>query len=238
MATQTTALAQQPRNASEEEEYRAFLDALSASARGRAFLAEYARRNANSDAGAFFSALENLRNTLGPDSSSQDQLSVKVKLRDLLEEIHRAQSELEARLQALKAEKLSELVALVGRRLAEFVSSMAADSSNLELHSSNASISDQGREGGDDLRAQLAVVPPPEQPELPIPSPSASPLPPIALVHDTSVAHADLIAEITFVNAASEPKPGPAGSGTASSQEDPFASIMALSEEERLALFT
>ena len=88
MATQTTALAQQPRNASEEEGYRAFLDALSASARGRAFLAEYARRNANSDAGAFFSALENLRNTLGPDSSSQDQLSVKVKLRDLLEEIH------------------------------------------------------------------------------------------------------------------------------------------------------
>jgi hypothetical protein len=81
------------------------------------------------------------------------------------------------------------------------------------------------------------VVPPSDQPELPIPSPAAAQPPPIALVRTEAA-----IAEVAFV----EPtKPAPAAPETSvntpespSAPPNPLASIMALSEEERLALFS
>jgi hypothetical protein len=96
-------------------------------------------------------------------------------------------------------------------------------------------------------------VPLPEQPELPIPSPAAVQQPAIALVREEAI-----MAEVSFV----EPSPAPDAqniqrapqtgelptpdlpisgvSSIARSQRpaNPLASIMALSEEERLALFT
>ena len=50
MPTETTARARQLQpDAPDETDYHAFCTALSESARGRAFLAEYARRNRNAD---------------------------------------------------------------------------------------------------------------------------------------------------------------------------------------------
>ncbi len=96
-------------------------------------------------------------------------------------------------------------------------------------------------EQAEEPRAHLAVVPAPEQPELPIPAPASAQLPSIALVRTDAV-----MAEVAFVDAS------PASTGNTQPQAatpvpvlpaktppaDPFASIMALSEEERLALFT
>jgi hypothetical protein len=102
-------------------------------------------------------------------------------------------------------------------------------------------------------RGHLAVVPMPEQPELPIPSPLVTPLPPIALVHSEAI-----MAEVAFVapppapelkpaalkfdvptTEAAQSPPAPAAAAAKSSKPaGPLASIMALSEEERLALFT
>ncbi len=54
MPTDTTARAQQLQpGAPDEADYHAFCTALSESARGRAFLAEYARRNRNADTRPF-----------------------------------------------------------------------------------------------------------------------------------------------------------------------------------------
>jgi hypothetical protein len=65
--------------------------------------------------------------------------------------------------------------------------------------------------------AHLAVVPPPDEPELPIPSPTSPPPPAIVVVPVEKTA------------AAPTAQPPPA---------DPLAVIMALSEDERLALFS
>jgi hypothetical protein len=97
-------------------------------------------------------------------------------------------------------------------------------------------------------RNHLAVVPLPEQPELPIPSPIATQSPSIALVRSESK-----IAEVTFAEMpipSAQPVNNTSGTTGAdvsearSSQalpaprQGPLASIMSLSEAERLALFT
>jgi hypothetical protein len=89
-------------------------------------------------------------------------------------------------------------------------------------------------------------VPLPEQPELPIPSPAAAQPPSIALVRTQTI-----MAEVSFVEPPPAPLPQPTREpGVSTAREgrrtakttaaptDPLASIMALSEEERLALFT
>ena len=96
-------------------------------------------------------------------------------------------------------------------------------------------------------------MPLPEQPELPIPSPAATQPPPIALVRSETI-----MAEIAFVQPPPAPltQPAKATPTTIDARENepkisttiettpalprtnPLASIMALSEEERLALFT
>ena len=62
MPTETTVRAQQLQpGAPDEADYHAFCTALSESARGRAFLAEYARRNRNADTRPLLNAIERLR---------------------------------------------------------------------------------------------------------------------------------------------------------------------------------
>src|SRR5262245_11652521 len=92
----------------------------------------------------------------------------------------------------------------------------------------------------EEARTRLAVVPPPDQPELPIPSPALAQQQPIALVRAETT-----MAEVTFVVPqsaipANETKPAPPAARPvkASTPTDPLAAINTLSEEERLALFT
>lgn len=145
---------------------------------------------------------------------------------------------------AIKVGKLAELIALVERRISKILASPREDTLKIEAPVPAPDLPHEPDEKAE--RSHLAVVPLPEQPELPIPSPAAAQPPSIALVRTETV-----MAEITFV----EPPPAPlsqpaSGPGistaregrcaarTAAAPADPLASIMALSEEERLALFT
>ncbi len=252
MATELTLRAKQPApGAPDDGDYEAFSAALSASARGRAFLAEYTRRNRNADTEQLLAAIAHLQETVATNSAPKATDTIKKELRALLDEIAAAQSALEASIVATKATKLAELVALISRRITGIVVSVqfdgppAADVIQLNLP-------DEQRETSE--RTRLAVVPTPEQPELPIPSPLVTPLPPIALVHSEA-----MMAEVAFVGPpppAPDIKPElvtvavpkaeaaispPAPLVTApkpNKPAGPLASIMALSEEERLALFT
>ncbi len=69
----------------------------------------------------------------------------------------------------------------------------------------------------------LATVPSPDEPELPIPSPAGAPAPAMTLI-----ASAETPWRRRSVDPAARPAPPP----------DPLAALMALSEDERLALFT
>jgi len=252
MPIETTVRAEpSQRDAQEERDYQAFCAALAASARGRAFLAEYTRRNRNADTELLLAAIDRLQALVAANKAPPTAESVKTELHALLAEISAAQSELEASVISMKVTKLANLIALVERRITDIAGSPAAEP-GAESGSGQSNVPDAQAEKAE--RTHLAVVPPPDQPELPIPSPTPTPQPPIALVRTEAT-----MAEVAFVEPSPSqnldqgrvviaiPRVEPAFAtafGAALSvistapSTDPLASIMALSEEERLALFT
>jgi hypothetical protein len=193
MPTETTARAGQQSDAPDEGDCQAFCEALSASARGRAFLAEYTRRNRNTDTEQLLAAIERLQSLVTSNATPPSE-TVKQELRTLLDEIDAAQREFEASVLAIKAGKLAELIALVERRISKILASPRKDALKIEAPVPAPNLPPEPDEEAE--RSHLAVVPLPEQPELPIPSPAAAQPPSIALVRTET-----LMAEISFVRA-------------------------------------
>ena len=239
MPTDTTARAQQLQpGAPDDADYHAFCTALSESARGRAFLAEYARRNRNTDTRPLLSAIERLQISLASDPATPAEVLVKQKLRALLDDINTAQDEIEASVMAIRTAKLADLIAMVEQRLVEIMApAMSSPTPREPLPPPPP------EEAAEEARTHLAVVPPSDQPELPIPSPAVAQPPPIALVRIETA-----MAEVAFAEPQPEPmepKAAPPAAAPippvplkAPMPADPLAAIKMLSEEERLALFT
>jgi len=238
MPTDTARAQQLQSGAPDEADYHAFCAALSESGRGRAFLAEYARRNRNADTRPLLTAIERLQISLATDPAAPAEVLVKQKLRALLDDINTAQNEIEASVMAIRTAKLADLIAMVEQRLVEIMTRVVSPAPREPLPPSPP------EEPAEEARARLAVVPPPDQPELPIPSPAVGQPPPIALVRTDMI-----MAEVTFAEPqptpVNEPKadppaavPVPPAPLKAPMPTDPLAAIKMLSEEERLALFT
>lgn len=261
MANDAAAHAQPPGTPSEDE-YQTFCAALSASARGRAFLAEYARRHRGADTATLLAALARLEALMRARAEP-----ARAELRKLLAIIAAARPELEQSPLPTRAAKLAALLDLLVRRLEAL-----------------AAVEPQAEPSAE--TARLAVVPPPDEPELPIPTPSAAQPPALTLAHERappplpaaaltrSAASAAIIPEVTWfdgtapVAAAAElvsaPPPAPPGAPTIVEKAQvtapapaeaamptpaseaklpeppphPLAALLALSEEERIALFT
>ena len=224
--------------APDEDDYQAFCQALSASERGRALLAEYARRNRGADTQQLQLAIEQLQSVMVAQSPPQRTELVKRQLRELLDEIGTAQCEVDALLLATKTEALAELIARVESRISGILWSLRSDPS-AEVETAPPASEMPAEEPA---RTYLAVVPLPDQPELPIPSPNASSPPAIALVRGEAE-----LAEVAFVETPPEQtstrsdEPTPVAEkpvDTSAPPVGPLSSIMSLSEDERLALFT
>jgi hypothetical protein len=248
MATETSARAEPlQQDGQQESDYQAFSTALSTSARGRTFLAEYARRNRNADTELLLAAIDKLQTLVAAKPTRAEQ--VRSELYALLIEISAARSELDANILTMKAAKLADLVMLVERRITGIIASIPGEPEP-EILSASPDAPEMPPEKVE--RTYLAVVPEPDQPELPIPSPIATSQPSIALVRTE-----DLIAEVAFVELPPSQDPDQADieaptvelairtilkvapvKTSTDQAADPLASIMALSEEERVALFT
>lgn len=224
--------------APDEDDYQAFCHALSASERGRALLAEYARRNRGADTEQLQLAIEQLQSVMVAQSPPQRTELVKRQLRELLDEIGTAQCEVDALLLATKTEALAELIARVESRISGILWSLRSEPS-AEVETAPPASEMPAEEPA---RTYLAVVPLPDQPELPIPSPNASSPPAIALVRGEAE-----LAEVAFVETPPEQtstrsdEPTPVAEkpvDTSAPPVGPLSSIMSLSEDERLALFT
>jgi hypothetical protein len=196
MATKPLALAIEPPDALNDGEYQALREALSESARGRAFLAEYARRNRNANTQAVLAAIDRIETRLGSEASAVQRL--RDDLRMLLIAIRLARPEIEAASPAAKAVRLAALLDLLERRIDAMSEGMS--------ESKPTALSPPAEEAP---VAALTVVPPLDEPELPIP------------------------ASVNF-----EPRPVVATAPAVADKRDPLAALMALSEEERIALFT
>lgn len=255
MPSKTTAQSEElPPDSPQEGDYEAFCETLASSARGRAFLAEYTRRNRNADTEQLLAAIARLQTTVAAGTAPVANASIKANLRALLDEIATAQGELDASIAGIRAARLAELVALIERRIVEIMTSAheeTAQQPNAETVETASS-----RESADaPTRTHLVVVPIPEQPELPIPSPIVTQPPPITLVRSETI-----MAEVVFAEPPPAPPalsadvalpavevevpkieatiPAPAQATPPARPANPLASIMALKEEERLALFT
>jgi hypothetical protein len=250
-----------------EDEYQTFCAALSASGRGRAFLAEYARRHRGADTDVLLAALARLEALMRRQAQAGGE-PAREALGGLLAAIRAARPEIAASALPARAAKLAQLIALLERRLEALVQPAAPP---------------PPQPAGD---TRLAVVPPPEEPELPIPSPAAGERaltlahdrgpPPIATQSAAPAGGAAAIAAVSWLDAvppaegaaaaaepeaiapakASAPAPvaeadtPPPAQGDADEHlwalstakiappPDPLAALMLLSEEERLALFT
>jgi hypothetical protein len=256
MASEALVPAQAPSGAPSEDEYQTFCAALSASARGRAFLAEYARRHRGADTEVLLAALARLEALIrSPRAGTQP---TREELRALLSAVRTARPEIAACSLPARAAKLAQLLDMLEQRIEALVEPAP-----------------QPALAGD---TRLAVVPPPDEPELPIPSPSAA-QPALTLAHDRGPPLAKrtmpendgaavITPEVTWFDgpppeasgledaerevndaspsmaekvAALTPQPGtkpPPAAPVMPPPADPLAPLMLLSEEERLALFT
>lgn len=260
MPTETAARTDPVSSATDERAYQAFCEAISSSSRGRAFLAEYARRNRHADTEQLLAAIDRLQSLVTTPAPPQTSEAIKQDLRALLDEIVTAQCELDARILATRAAKLADLMALVERRISTMLETPRVEVTldvpcvqvTPETEAATPLPALPREPVSQSERAHLAVVPLPEQPELPIPSPASTQLPPISLVRSETI-----IAEVAFVEPPPPPQPAPEvvtarppeqplippavetkPAAKAAPPADPLASIKALSEEERLALFT
>jgi hypothetical protein len=250
-----------PPAAPSEDEYQTFCAALSASARGRAFLAEYARRHRGADTDRLLAALARLEALMRRQQA--DAQPAREALSGLLAAIGAARPEIAASALPARAAKLAQLIGLIERKIEALAQAPPPPP--------------PPEPGGE---ARLAVVPPPEQPELPIPSPSAGerrltlahhrgPPPPASAPQPAlpDVSWLDAVPPADGAAAATEPEaiaPAEASAPAAVAEADmpppaqddadehlwalstakiapppdPLAALMLLSEEERLALFT
>jgi hypothetical protein len=235
MANERLALAIRPPDAPNEDDFLALCAALSQSARGRAFLAEHARRSRNADNEALLAAIGRIEARLQADDSAAQRL--RDDLRMLLTAIRLARPEIDAAGPAARAAKLAKLLDLFERRIDSMAEARPADGA---LPSGAAAGAGVPLDEPEPTRAQLIVVPLPDEPELPIPSsaafeprPAPSPASAPAMIR---VPEVKLAADVAFVEPAS-----PATDfveDAAAPLADPLAALMALSEDERLALFT
>ena len=142
-----------------EDDYQSFCEALSSTARGRAFLDEFARRNRQADTEVVLTALERLEATARAQSPEADR--IRQDLKALLDTLRSARPQTENTPTAIKAATLAALIDFTQARIEALVLPAAA------------------REG-----ETLSAVPDQEQPELPIPHPTAAAAPMMALVQE------------------------------------------------------
>jgi len=209
MANEPLALAIRPPDAPNEDEFLTLCAALSASGRGRAFLAEYTRRNRNADTEALLVAIGRLEDRLRADASAVQRL--RDDLRMLLIAVRLARPEIDAAGPPARAAKLSKLLDLLEQRLDAMAEGKATDTAP----------------------SHLSVVPRLDEPELPIPSPASAQAPAIALVPVVAA-----MPEVAVGETAPPAVVEKSAIAPAAPPPDPLAAIMALSEDERLALFT
>jgi hypothetical protein len=165
MAYETSALRGEPQQSRvAEDDYQSFSAALGASARGRAFLQEYARRNRHADTAVVLAALDRLESVARSQKAAPEAERIRQDLRALLDTIQSARPQIDQTPGAIKAATLSALIEFVQARIEALVAPAAAPG----------------------LHGFLSPVPEPEQPELPIPRPGASAQRGIALVHAIS----------------------------------------------------
>jgi hypothetical protein len=199
-----------------EDDYGILSAALEASVRGRAFLSEHARRNRAADTEVLLAAIDRLTAQIRSDAEAVQHM--RTELRTLVTAIRLARPDIDAGRPPGKVAMLSELVDLVEQRIGGLIGEPRTGDTQPP-------------------RPQLAVVPPSDEPELPIPSPDAQ-APAMAVVTPAKPVAA-VMPEVNVLDSGPPPASSPVRPQLPNAERlRVLAPIMALSEDERLALFS
>ena len=219
MSTEASALAQgEPVG---EDEYQAFYAVLAATARGRSFLDEHARRTRHADTDVLLAALKRLENQVSAQTSAPAPASpVLAEVDAVVEIVRSACAQIDATQLSATVTQLVSALETVQRRLTPLLPSTP-----------NAA-----------ERPQPAPVQPPF--ELAITAvaaqarASAQPGGPVRVIKAGSMPPPPVFEGEHFSAAEAEIEESAADLESAAPEEDPLGPLMALSEEERLALFS
>lgn len=243
MANEPLALAIRPPDAPDEDEYHTLCGALSQSVRGRAFLAEHARRSRHGDSEVLLAAILRIERRLKADASAAQRL--RDDLRMLVSAIRLARPEVDAAHPTLRAAKLAKLLDLFERRIDAIADGGAAAPLGEITGARLPPVQTEP------ARAQLFVLPLPDAPETPeapaqqqfepvpqhVAAPPQSEMTGPAPIEAAPIESAQEPAIVETMQAA-QAAPSDAAATAAAPRPDPLAALMALSKDERLALFT
>ncbi|MGI8527068.1 MAG: hypothetical protein ACR2K5_12985 [Pseudolabrys sp.] len=220
-----------------ETDYDFFCATVMATTRGRGFLAEYVRRHRNADTQAVLAALRRIENMVRAAPAAPPLARVQGELRALAAILREARHDLRGNGGALSsASKVMALLDLLEARIVSMLEAGAAPTAAVALPPSR--IENKVELG----RLHLSVVPPPPEPAAS--SPSAALLPPLMAGEGGAplvvIARRPLpeVAPRTPSQSQKPALPPPAATEPVKPLKDRFADVMALSEEERIALFT
>jgi hypothetical protein len=265
MPNEPLTLASEP-EAPSEAEYEAFYAALTESARGRAFLAEHARRTRSGDTAVLLASVQRLEGLVSSQPASED--GERQELRALLDAIRGMHAELDTAALTMQVAKLAALIDVVQQRIETIVAPPRQDAARAP----EPVVETPAPEPTAEAVASAEPIEPPSADafaeEAPEPAADASAdaearptaVPDVgwfeggsAALAISAVAAAAMAAgpaekpSGTVLKAGTIPPPSPfAGEDFSSSgpavnarrKAEALAPIMALSEEERLALFT
>ena len=213
------------------DEYEAFYAVLSATARGRAFLDEHARRQRHSETEVLLAALKRLEKQVAAQSVAAAHQPMLAEVGAVLETVRNARAEIDAvRFSGALAQLVSALDT-VQSRLSALVPA-AASAPKLETPPAPPPFALAIAA----VAAQALAAEPEDEPIKVLKAGSIPPPPPFT--GDDFSYREDTQAQTTLEPARDEIEVRTAMAPVSEPAEDPFAPIMALSEEERLALFS
>lgn len=135
--------------------YDTLLAALSDTARGRAFLAEYARRNRAADTDTLLAALARLETHIAREGAQAER--VRDDLRMLLIAIRLARPEIEAAEPAARAGKLGKLLDMLDGRVAAIAGETSAAAAEAPAPRANVAAPAQAMHPADPLAPLMAL---------------------------------------------------------------------------------
>jgi hypothetical protein len=268
MSKQSIALAySRPSDTLGETEYHALVQALSESARGRAFLEEHARRSRSAETKILLTAIERIEAQVRPRPPDP----VYNDLGQVLEELRTARARIESGGKVAQADQLGALLELLLRRITKMLPPSAAQAKRLAPPPKPAATPAAAPRPAAARWLEDPLVPPPavndalphpsaggiaaKVPATPRPAPAVArapaparpaPTQPAPARPASAVAIEDEIKVLVDAQVESRAKKAPAPPAAAKAPEtnramtakETLAAIMALSEEERIALFS
>ena len=205
-----------------EDEYQAFYAVLAATARGRSFLDEHARRTRHADTDVLLAALKRLENQVSAQTSAPAPASpVLAEVDAVLEIVRSACAQIDAVQLSATVTQLVSALETVQRRLTPLLPSTP----NAAERPQPAPVQPPFALAITTVAAQALASAQPEEEPVRVIKAGSMPPPPVFEGEDFSATNAEI-------------EESSADLESAAPEEDPLGPLMALSEEERLALFS